>query len=67
MEIKYGAEVTDNTGKVLGTVDYIIRDTYTGDIRKLRIRTEIVDTPPLFSPEDISEATATQIKLKIAL
>ena len=64
MEIEYGAEVIDNTGKVLGNVDYIIRDTYTGEIRKFRVGTRIVDTPILISPEEVSEATTTQIKLK---
>lgn len=66
MEIAYGAEVVDKDGKALGTVDYIVRDTYTGEIRKFKVRTELVDTPLLFSPEDVSESTAHQIKLKIA-
>ncbi len=66
MQIEYGAEVIDDSGKVLGTVDYIIRDTYTGEIRKFKVHTELFDTPLLFSPEDVSEATPTRIKLKIA-
>ena len=65
MEIEYGAEVIDKDGKVLGTIDYIVRDTYTGEIRKFKVRTELVDTPLLFSPEDVSEVTATRIKLTI--
>ena len=51
---------------MLGTVDYIVRDTYTGEIRKFKVRTELVDIPLLFSPEEVSESTASQIKLKIA-
>jgi len=66
MEIEYGAEVVDKNGKVLGTIDYIIRDTYTGEIRKFKVHTELVDTPLLFAPEDVSEASVTQVKLKIA-
>ena len=58
--------MVDKNGKVLGAVDYIIRDTYTGEIRKFKVHTELVDTPLLFSPEDVSEATPTRVKLKIA-
>jgi len=64
VEIEYGAEVIDRNGKVLGSVDYIVRDTYTGEIRKFKVSTEIVDIPLLFSPEDVLESTASQIKLK---
>jgi sporulation protein YlmC with PRC-barrel domain len=64
VEIEYGAEVIDRNGKVLGSVDYIVRDTYTGEIRKFKVSTEIFDIPLLFSPEDVLESTASQIKLK---
>ena len=66
MEIEYGAEVVDKNGKKLGKVDYIVRDTYTGDIRKFKVSTELVETDLLYSPEDVQEASATMIKLKTA-
>lgn len=64
MEIEYGAEVIDKNGKSLGTVDYIARDTYTGDIKKFKVSTDLADTDLFYSPEDVLESSVTQIKLK---
>jgi len=66
MEIEYGAEVVDKDGKVLGTIDYIIRDTYTGDIKKFKVSTELVETDLFYSPEEVLESSVTQVKLKTA-
>ena len=66
MEIEYGAEVIDKDGKLLGTIDYIVRDTYTGDIRKFKVNTELVEADLFYSPEDVLESSTTQVKLKIA-
>lgn len=64
MEIKYGAEVSDSHGKVLGTIDYIVRDTYTGDIRKFKVNSDLMEADLFYSPEDIQESSATHVKLK---
>ena len=48
MQIEYGAEVVDKSGKVLGTINYIIRDTWTGEIRKFMIRKKLPDKDQLF-------------------
>jgi sporulation protein YlmC with PRC-barrel domain len=66
MEIEYGSEVMDTNGKVRGFVDYVIPDTYTGDIRKFRVRMTTTNKLLLFTSEDVLEATAARIKLKIA-
>jgi sporulation protein YlmC with PRC-barrel domain len=66
MAIEYGAEVVDKNGKKLGTIDYIVRNTYTGDIKKFKVSTDLVETDLLYSPEDVLESSATQVKLKIA-
>lgn len=66
MEIKYGAEVLDKTGKVLGTIDYIVRDTYTGDIREFKVNSDLVEADLFYSPEDILESAAGYVKLKSA-
>jgi len=65
LEVKYGAEVVDKDGKVLGTVDYPIRDTVTGEIRSFKVKTPQTDTDLIFSTEDLLEVTPTRVKLKI--
>jgi sporulation protein YlmC with PRC-barrel domain len=67
MEIEYGAEVIDKNGKRLGTVDRVIRDTFTTEIRKFTVSTDITDTGLFFSPEEVQEATSTTVKLGVAL
>ena len=64
MQIEYGAEVVDKDGKALGTIDYIIRDAYTGDIKKFKVSTELVETDLFYSPQDVLESSATQVKVK---
>ncbi len=66
LELEYGAQVIDKNGKKLGMIDYIVRDTYTGDIKKFKVNTELVETDLFYSPEDVSEASPTQVKLKTA-
>jgi sporulation protein YlmC with PRC-barrel domain len=67
MQIEYGAEVVDKSGKVLGTINYIIRDTWTGEIRKLMIRKKLPDKDLMFSPQDVLEATKSKIKVNISI
>jgi len=67
MEIEHGAEVIDKNGKKLGTVDRVIRDTYTTEIAKFTVSSDIADADLFFSPAEVAEATTTTVKLKIAL
>jgi sporulation protein YlmC with PRC-barrel domain len=67
MEIKYGSEVIDRDGKALGTVDYVIRNTWTGEISKFKVRRESPDRDLLFSPQDVLEAVESKIKVGISL
>jgi len=66
LEVKYGAEVVNKDGKVLGTVDYPIRDMLTGEIKSFKVKTPQTDTDLFFSTEDLIEITPTRIKLKIS-
>jgi hypothetical protein len=66
MEIEYGAEVTDRNGKVLGKVDHLMRNTWTGEMSKFMIRRKAPDSDLLFSVEDVLEATVSKIRLKIS-
>jgi sporulation protein YlmC with PRC-barrel domain len=66
LEVKYGAEVVNSNGKVLGTVDYPVRDMLTGEIRSFKVKTPQTDTDLFFSTEDLLEVTPTRVKLKIS-
>ena len=67
MEIEYGAEVMDRNGRVLGTVDHLMRNTWTGEISKFMIRRKAPDSDLLFSVEDVLQATKSKIRLNISL
>ncbi len=65
MQIEYGAEVIDKSGKVLGTVDHLMHNTWTGEISKFAVRRK--DRDLFFSVEDVLEATNAEVKLNISL
>ncbi len=65
LEVKYGAEVVDRDGKVLGTVDYPVRDTLTGEIRSFKVNTEHGGDALFFSTDDLLEVAPTRVKLKL--
>ncbi len=67
MEIEYGAEVIDRNGKVLGTVDHLMHNTWTGDVSKFVIRRKPPDSDLFFSTGDVSEAVNGKVKLSISL
>ena len=66
MEIDYGAEVIDKNGKKLGTVNKVIRDSWTGEISKFQVSTIKGDADLFISSEDVAEATGKEVKLKVA-
>ena len=63
--MEYGAEVFDKNGKRLGKVDYIINDTWSGEVRKFRVRKSGRDL--FFSPEDVIERDSSRLKLNLSL
>ena len=67
MQIDYGAEVKDKNGKKLGTVNKVIRDSWTGEISKFQVSNEQSDIDLFISPKDVAEATANEVKLKVAI
>jgi len=66
MKIEYGAEVVDRDGKVLGTVGYVIRNTWTGEISKFMVRRESPKRDLLFSLQDVLEVAESKIKVNIS-
>lgn len=67
MEIKYGAQVVDKNEKHLGSVDRLIRDTWSGEIKRFMICRKGPASDLFLRPEDVLEATDTKVKLRIAI
>lgn len=67
MEIEYGARVKDKNGKVLGKVNNIIRDSWTGEISKFQVTTDPPEAGFFIPPDKIDKATPKEIKLKVTL
>ena len=67
MEIEYGAKVVDKNRKVVGVVDKVLLDKWSGEIAKFKVNTGKGETDLLFSPDDVLEAAPHEVKLKIAL
>ena len=67
MELEYGAEVIDKNGWILGTVDHLMRNAWTGEISKFMVRRKAPDGDLLFSPRDVLEATKAKVKLNTSL
>ena len=67
MEIEYAAKVIDQKGKVLGTVDHLVRNSWSGEITKFMVRREEPDEDLFLSLEDVSKADKSEVKLKFSL
>jgi len=67
MEIKAGVKVIDKNGKVVGSVNHLARDGWSGEVKKFIVNRKPPDKDLFFTPEDVLEATDASIKLKIAL
>ena len=67
MEIEYGAKVKDKNGKVLGTVNRVIIDSWTGEISKFQVTTDPTEVGFFVSPQNVAKATPKEIKLNIAV
>ena len=67
MKIEFGAEVIDTNGKVLGTVDHLVRNLKTGELSKFVVCQKAPDKDLFVSPEDVLEATKATVKLKVSL
>jgi len=67
MEIEYGARVKDKNGKVLGKVNNIIRDSWTGEISKFQVTTDPTEVGFFIPPDQIAKATPKEITLKVTL
>lgn len=65
MRIRYGVEVFDKNDKPIGTVDHLMRNTWTGEISKFVVNREPPDKDLFLSPEDVIEATESKVQVNI--
>ena len=65
MNIEYGIEVRDKDGRVLGMVNHVVRDTWTGGIKKFMVRREAPNPDLLLSPDDVLDEIESKITLKV--
>ena len=65
MEPQMGTEVKDKNGKLLGTIDYIVRDSWSGDVRKYLVYRKPPEEDISFSPEEIAANEDTSVTLNI--
>jgi sporulation protein YlmC with PRC-barrel domain len=63
--IQFGARVFDKNGELVGTVDYPVRDSLTGEIRKFKVRSGTPGKDLLFSMEDVERSSPEEVRLKI--
>ena len=67
MDIEYGTLVVDKNDKALGTVDYIIMDSWSGEPRKFMVRQETAAGAVYFSPQHVAEVTKKKLKLNVSV
>ena len=67
MEIEYGAEVIDKNGKVLGTINHMMRNTWTGEISKIMVRREPPQKDLFLSLQNVLKATRSTVRLNVSL
>jgi len=67
MDIEYGTLVVDKNDKVLGTIDHIMNDMWSGEPRKYMVRLEKETGAVFFTPQHIAEVTKEKVKLNLSI
>lgn len=67
MEIKYGTEVVDRSGKPLGTVDHLMHNTLTGEVSKFVVCRKSPLRDVFLSPQDVLEVEKSKIRVNISI
>jgi hypothetical protein len=66
MDIEYGMRVVDKNDKLLGDIDHIVMDSWSGEPRKYIVRLEDDVSAIYFTPENVAEVTKKGVKLNLA-
>jgi hypothetical protein len=67
VEIEFGATVKDKNGTRLGTIDHIVRDSWSGDVRKFVVRQKELGNELFLSLDYVTKATDKEVTLNISL
>jgi hypothetical protein len=67
MTLEYGALVEDKNKIVLGRIDHIVVDTWSGEQRKFVVRRDAPQSDIFFSPEHVAQATGEKVTLNLSL
>lgn len=67
MEVKYGSNVIDSNSKSLGTVDYVMRNTWTGEISKFMVRRKAPERDLFILLQDVLNVTGTAVSLRVSV
>jgi len=67
LKIAYGTKVEDKFGNYIGQVNHVIRDRWTGGVRKFGVWHPEYGRDVLVSPEDIAEMKQDKIVLAVSL
>lgn len=65
--IQFGAKVFDKNHQFIGTVDYPVSDSFTGEVKKFKVKTEPEEESILFTVDDVDKASPDEVRLKIDL
>lgn len=66
MELEYKAKVVDKEGQHLGTVDHLVRDTWTGELSKFVVGQPAPHNDLFLSVDDVLAATKDRVTLKLS-
>ncbi|MFC1909577.1 hypothetical protein ACFLXD_07040 [Chloroflexota bacterium] len=67
MDLQYGALVEDKDNILLGKIDHIVLDTWTGEQRKFVVRRDAPQTDIFFSPKHVEKTTNEKVKLNLSI
>lgn len=67
MGVEYGAEVFNKNEELIGKVDYIANDAWTGEPSDFKASSEKAKSDLLISTKNIIEATPNRVKLGVTL
>jgi hypothetical protein len=66
MQIKYGAVVVNKDDIVMGTVTYIVRNAWTGEISKFMVQRNRPNNNLFLSIDDVLEVMGSEVKLRLS-
>ena len=63
--VEFGAKVIDKNGELIGTVDYLVRDPLSGEVKRFKVKTGSALEAVFFAVSDVASSNPDEIKLKV--